>query len=274
MDEATPLDLAHAAMAAAPGAEGPRRAFLGQLLAAELFLLVEREVEGATVAPRVFPVEEGPLVLAFDREDRLAAFAGAPVPYAALPGRALVPMLAAQGLGLGLNLEVAPSAELLTPAAVAWLAARLDEVAALSPAAAALSAEALGPPADGDAALAAALAPVLARASGLVAAAWLVSAPLPAGGRGPLLVLAGAAPGAEATLARAVAEAALFGAAGAALSLVVLPPGDALARAAARIGLAIEMPPRTPPAPPAAAPGLDPARPPILRRGRPRHGAT
>ena len=61
----------------------------------ELFLLIEEAEDGAEVRPRVFALEEGRFVLAFDREDRLAAFAEGPAPYAALPGRVLAQRLAA-----------------------------------------------------------------------------------------------------------------------------------------------------------------------------------
>ena len=47
-------------------------------------------------------------MLVFDREDRLTDFVGQPAPYAALSGRAIAQMLAGQGIGLGLNLDVAP----------------------------------------------------------------------------------------------------------------------------------------------------------------------
>src|SRR5690606_24860300 len=65
------------------------------------------------------------LALSFDSEARLASFADAPAPYAALPGRALVQMLAGQGIGLGLNLGVAPSSFLMDAQAVDWLAETL-----------------------------------------------------------------------------------------------------------------------------------------------------
>jgi hypothetical protein len=57
----------------------------------------ESEAEGDTLAPRVFALEDGPVVLAFDSEDRLAEFTGAPAPYAVLPGRVIAAQLAGQG---------------------------------------------------------------------------------------------------------------------------------------------------------------------------------
>ena len=62
----TPLDHAHAAMQA--GAEAEALAFYRLLADATLFLLLEREAEGERIAPRVFDLAEGPVLLAFDAE--------------------------------------------------------------------------------------------------------------------------------------------------------------------------------------------------------------
>ena len=66
------------------------------------------------------------MVLVFDLEERLASFTGIPAPYAALPGRVIAGLLAGQGIGLGVNLGVAPSSMLLSPEAVDWLAQTLE----------------------------------------------------------------------------------------------------------------------------------------------------
>lgn len=76
----TLLDQAHAAMEAAPGDDAARLRFYGQLADGELFLLLEREPEDETLTPQVFNLDEGPVVLAFDLEERLAAFTGVPAP--------------------------------------------------------------------------------------------------------------------------------------------------------------------------------------------------
>ena len=128
MTDPTALDTAHAAMSAAPEDDAARLRFYARLAEAELFVLLEREAEGEVLSPRLFDLADGPVVLVFDREERLAAFTGAPAPYAALPGRVVARMLGGQGIGLGLNLEVAPSALLLPPAAVDWLAGMLGQV--------------------------------------------------------------------------------------------------------------------------------------------------
>jgi hypothetical protein len=257
----TALDAAHAAMEAAPEDEALRLAFHACLAAAELFLLLEREPEGEEVAPRVYPLEAGPVVLAFDSEARLAAFTGAPAPYAALPGRRLVALLAGQGVGLGLNFEVAPSARLLPPEAIDWLAEVLREAPQTLEAAPAE----LGPPVLPPA-LIAALDARLARASGLARCAWLAAVRHRDGSAGHLLALPGVVPGAEAALAQALGEALrLAGVTDAGPVDIVFPAeGDPLEARLARVGLRFDIP--APPEPSAPRPpGLDPERPPRLR---------
>lgn len=117
----TPLDRAHARMEAAPEDDAARLAFFDRLAEAELHVLLQAEVIGdRPIAPRIFDLASGPVVAAFDREDRLAAFAGGPAPYAALSGRGLAAELSRGGLGLALNLG-APSEILLPSEALSWL---------------------------------------------------------------------------------------------------------------------------------------------------------
>jgi len=259
--EATALDRAHAAMSEEAPEDAPERLALHAALAeAELFLMLAEEPAGEDLRPRVFALEDGPVVLAFDLEARLARFAGEAVPYAALPGRRLVAMLAGQGVGLGLNLDVAPSAMLLPPALIDWLAEALAEAPQeVTARPEALRAPTLPP------ALVAALDARLARAAGLAREAWLASVSHADGTAGHLLAVVGAAPGAEAALARALGEAARFSGAGAGpLDIVYLAEGDPLAGRLARVGLRFDLPVREAPAAP-AAPGSDPRRPPRLR---------
>ena len=89
----TPLDAAFLAMEAGGEAEAPRMRFYETLLAAELFVVLEEEA-GETLRPRLFDIEEGRFVLAFDTDERLAGFLDAPAPYAALSGRRLAAALA------------------------------------------------------------------------------------------------------------------------------------------------------------------------------------
>lgn len=259
---ATPLDTAHAAMAASAAA-APRLAFYDRLAEAELFVLLTEEAVGAApIAPQVFPTEEGDLVAAFDLPERLAAFCGGPAPYAALSGRGLAQALAGGGLGLALNLGAA-SEIVLPPDAIAWLAAQLatapKEVTALP--------ERIAAPEGVPTELLASLEAKLAAATGLADAAVLVSAAYGAGSPGLLLAFVAARPGAEAALAQAVSEAVAFcGAEGLVLDVAFVAGDSAAAARMQRVGLTIDVP-----APPAApevrptAPGMDPETPPRLK---------
>ncbi|MEM6312391.1 MAG: SseB family protein, partial [Pseudomonadota bacterium] len=121
----TDLDNAHAAMQAAPDDDTARLRFYERLADTELFLLLAGEPDGDRVEPALFEVENQQFALVFDREERLSQFVGRVAPYAGLPGRALAQMLAGQGVGLALNLDVAPSAMLIPAEAVDWLVATL-----------------------------------------------------------------------------------------------------------------------------------------------------
>lgn len=267
MDEMTPLDAAHAAMTAAPDDETARRRYYARLVAGELFLLLEAEAEGARICPRLFEVGGQSYALAFDTDARLAAFVGAAAPYAGLPGRVAAQMLAASGLGMGVNLEVAPSALLLPPDAVAWLA---ETVAPDLPEPAESRLGAVYPPAGLSGDLLGALDARLAATAGLAEAAYLVAATFQSGARGYLLGLVGAVPGAEAALARAVADALrVSGSGDVPLDVGFFQADAAATERLARVGLRFDLPrPAAPSAAPAAAsipPGTDPSQPPRLK---------
>ena len=127
MTNETPLDQAHAAMEAAPDDDAVRMRFYERLADNELFLLLEAEADGDQISPRIFEPETGPCVLVFDLEERMADFVGDQAPYAALSGRGLVAMLAGQGIGMGVNLGVAPSSILIPAEAVDWLESSLRD---------------------------------------------------------------------------------------------------------------------------------------------------
>lgn len=261
MTDPTPLDTAHAAMTAAPEDAAPRLAFHARLAEAELFLMLDTEPEGDTLSPRLFALEDGAIVLAFDSEARLAAFAGAPTPYAALPGRRLIAQLADSGIGLGLNFEVAPSAMLLPPELIDWLADTITH----TPQPVEARPEALLPPTLPPA-IVQALDARLARAEGLARRAWLAGLRLADGSTGHLLAIEGAAPGAEPTLARALAEALRLTdtAEATPVDITFLSPDDPLAPRLARLALRFDLPqPATPAAP--TPPGSDPTHPPRLK---------
>ena len=122
----TDLDTAHAAMDAAPDDDAKRLQFYERLADTELFMLLGAEAAGDKVTPELFEIEDQQYVLIFDREERLATFVGREAPYAGLSGRVLSGMIAGQGIGLALNLDVAPSAMLIPAQAVDWLHATLE----------------------------------------------------------------------------------------------------------------------------------------------------
>ncbi|WP_415404163.1 SseB family protein [Tateyamaria sp. SN3-11] len=259
----TALDIAHGAMAAAPEDDAARLRFFERLGDAELFLLLEGEAVGDAVTPQVFDPGSGPIVLVFDREERLAAFVGAEAPYAALSGRVIAGLLAEQRLGLGLNLDVAPSAFLLDAEGVAWLAQTLghgpDEVEARL-------AEVSAPAGLPDA-LITALDTKLATATGLAQMAYLVGTTDTSGQRGHLLGIVGAVPGAQDALARAASEALTFsGIEAGAMDVGFFDANDPVTERLARVGLRFDLPQPAPTkAPEVSAPGSDPDRPPRLR---------
>lgn len=262
-EEATALDLAHAQMQAASEDVAARLRFYERLADSELFMMLSKEPEGERIAPELFETPEGRFVLVFDREDRLAQFAGGAVPYAALAGRGVVEMLAGQGIGLGVNLEVAPSATLLPAEALGWLHETLqngpDQVDA--------TIDELLPPAGLPEILLTALDAKLATAGGLARSAYLVSLRYKGGGQGHMLGFVAAQPEAETALAKAVNEALTFsGIEAGALDVGFFAASDPVAAALARVGLRFDLPePEAPKVYQPKIPGGDPDAPPILR---------
>lgn len=260
-DLLTLLDAAHAAVSADPENETLRLRFFERLADGELVLLLEREAMGERLEPRVFELEDGPVVLVFDREERLASFSGGIAPYAALPGRVIAGLLKGQGIGMGVNLGVAPSSMLLPPEAMDWLAETLED----GPEEVEAQPEEFLAPAVPEAVIAA-LDSKLARAGGLAVAALLAGVVYRDGRRGHLLAFLDAAEGAEGPLARAMNEALVFsGVETGELDVVFLAAAAPAAQAMARVGLRFDLPaPEVADLAP-AAPGMDPSRPPKLR---------
>lgn len=258
----TPLDTAHAAMEAAPANDAARLRFYERLADNELFVMLEAEAEGDSIRPAVFDTAEISCILVFDTEERLAAFAGREVPYAALSGRAIAGMLSGQGVGLGVNLEVAPSSILLPPDAVDWLAETLGH----APEEVESRIAAFHPPRGLPDALLEGLDVKLALAGGLAGSAFLVGTEDEQGGRSHMLAFIDAVPGAEDSLARAAGEALTFsGVDQGVMDVAFFRASDQRAAALARHGLRIELPRAEPARPERAAPGSDPDKPPILR---------
>ncbi len=262
--EQTPLDAAHAAMQAAPEDATARLRFFERLADTELFLLLEKESDGDDLSPESFAVTGGHVILVFDLPERLTQFTARVAPYAAMPGRVIVAMLAGQGIGLGVNLDVAPSSILLPADNIDWLA---DLLARQAPARIEARIDELSQPRDLPEALLSALDAKLAACGGLAEAAWLVGTSDARGRAGHLLGFIGAAPGAEAALAGAIAEALAFsGVENGALDVGFFAARDPMAARLAALGLGFELPAPEPVQPiRRAVPGSDPEKPPILR---------
>ncbi|MBF9043085.1 SseB family protein [Rhodobacterales bacterium HKCCE4037] len=256
----TPLDTAFAAMSENPDDTAARLAWFDRLAASELVLLLEDEADGDRIRPRVFTVEGADLVLAFDRDERLADFAGAGAPYAAMSGRALAGMLKDAGLGLGINLGAA-SETVLENEAMAWLAGVLSA----EPAEVEDQPEEVLPPKNLPEALLTALDLRLASATGRATMAYLVGTRFSGGRQSHLLAFIDPAPGAEGALARMVGEALTFsGLEAASLDVGFFRASDPFCARLAKVGLRFDLPqPEEPVA--MKAPGTDPNQPPRLR---------
>ncbi|AHD00204.1 SseB family protein [Leisingera methylohalidivorans] len=262
MTEETPLDLAHAAMEAAPADDAARLRFYERLADSELFLMLTEEAAGGQISPELFETPEGAFVLVFDREERLGQFAGKAVPYAALSGRVIAQMLAGQGVGLGLNLEVAPSAILIPAGAVGWLHQTLGH----APEEVEAAVEMFTAPKGLPEALLTALDAKLATAGGLAAAAYLAGVRYAGGGQGHLLGFVGAKEAAQPSLAKAASEALTFsGIEAGAMDVAFFAAEDPVAASLARVGLRFDLP--QPPEPDTyqpEIPGSNPDKPPRL----------
>lgn len=259
----TPLDRAHHAMETAPEDDAARLRFYERLADAELFLLLEKEAEGDNLSPEVFELSDNSFILVFDSEDRLTQFTGRPSPYAALSGRVIAQMLAGQGVGLGVNLEVAPSSILIPSDAVDWLAATLGH----APEEAQGKPVSFQRPAGVPEVMLTALDAKLSSAAGLADAAYLVGVTYDGGGKGHLLGFVNARDGAEGALAKAVSEAVTFsGIDAAALDVAFFRDADNVVSALKAYGLRYDLPaPESAPLAAPSAPGMDPSKPPKLK---------
>ena len=253
----TPLDTAHRAMTDAPEDDSLRLKFFERLADSELFLLLEDAEDTAPDTPRLFETSDGSFVLAFDTEDRMARFSGAPAPYAALSGRATAVMLAGQGVGIALNPEVAPSSMLIPAEAMDWLATLLAE----SPTTGEATPVEFRVP-SAPARLIETLDAKLASAEGLASHAFLADVTYADGSQNLFLAIVAPAPGAETALAKSVSEALVFsGLEQSALDVAFFDTGDPVTTRLERIALRIDLPvPETP-----ELPKPDPNTPPRLR---------
>lgn len=256
----TELDTAHAAMEAAPDDDALRLQFYERLADTELFMLLGAEAADDQVTPEIFEIEDQRFTLVFDREERLSQFVGRVASYAGLPGRALVQMLKGQGIGLALNLEVAPSAMLIPAEAVDWLAQTLDN----GPQETEARLRELIPPNVPESVLSG-LDRKLALAAGMARSAYLAGAVYDDNTRGHVLAFIEAQDGVEQALASAANEALTFsGIEAGMIDVLFVHASDPLAAYLAKVGLRFDLPEPAQPMTP-AAPGTDPEKPPRLR---------
>lgn len=261
----TPLDHAHAEMQSAPDQDATRLRFYERLAASELFMMLasDHEASSDTVTPELFEHDGARYVLVFDREERLSAFAGAATPYVALSGRGLVEMLAGQGIGLGVNLDVAPSSILLPEDVVHWLHGTLGHV---PDAVEERVSEVLAPTGLPEQ-LIEALDARLATAMGLAQCAYLAAVTYENGARGHLLAFVAAIPEAEGALTQAASEALTFsGIAAGAMDVGFFAADAPVIEHLQRVALRFDLPQLqqtvTQERP---APGMDPENPPRLK---------
>jgi hypothetical protein len=268
----TRLDDAAKAMHA--GGEDAALRFYQVLAECDLVLLLEGEAnldaDGGGVRPKVFDLSDGPMILAYDLEERLSATHGAAV-YAALPGRIIAQQMLGKGLSLGLNLGTDAEAEMvLPPDAMGWLCDMLDrEVKVGQAQALCFAASNLGPGLRGS------LEFALSAAAGLITGAGLVTVTARDSSGAVLqqdiVAIFGAPEPAEQPLARAVSEAASFAGLDAdALAVQFLPDLSAMSKAMRGAIWMFDLPQPAVTSQPVAtaagrAPGMDPDRPPKLR---------
>lgn len=259
----TPLDRAHQAMEEAPADDKARLRFYERLADAELFLLLSDEASGDTIKPEVFDLQDASFVLVFDTEERLASFVGKPAPFAGLSGRMIAQMLAPSGIGMGVNLEVAPSSILIPPSAVTWLVDTLDN----APDEVETRLAEVTPPTGLPETLVEALDAKLSTAVGLARWAYLVGTVSDSGVRSHMLGFVDALEEAQGALAKAVSEALSFsGLEAGTLDVGFFAPSDPVAAQLAQVGLRFDLPEAEAKAEVVhMAPGRDPDKPPRLR---------
>lgn len=262
MNDLTELDRAHARMQADETDTAARLGFYERLADTEFFFLLEKEPEGDTLSPRVFPVEDGEFVLIFDTEERLAEFAEGIVPYVAMSGRAVANMLNKKNIGLGINLGVAPSSILVPSDAVEWLLEKIST----SPEMRDDQPTDLLPPTDVPEVLLQALNTKLALAADMAECAYLVKTRFVDGRSGLMLGIVDAKPASEVALSQAVSEALIFsGIEKCTIDVAFFSQQDEICTILDRVGLRFDLPKTTDEVRQVSAPGMDPDRPPRLR---------
>ncbi|MDR6264448.1 SseB family protein [Roseobacter sp. N2S] len=259
----TLLDTAHAAMEAAPEDTTKRMAFYERVTDSELFLVLETEPVDDKFIPAVFEVEAEKYALVFDTDARMSEFTQAATPYLAASGRQITAMLAGKGIGLGVNLAVAPSSMLLPATAVDWL----QQTLGAGPEAQEATPSAIYPPGQLPETLISALDAKMATMAGMAKYAYLAQIEYENRPRSHVLAFIAAIPEAESAMASAISEALTFsGIEAGSLDVIFLTAQNPLSGSLAKHGLRFDLP-----EPPkqkerrVEIPGSDPDKPPILR---------
>ena len=260
MTDETRLDLAFAATQMDTDDDVARLAFFEALAGTELFLLLEAKAEGDQINPRVLEMYDETFVMAFDLEARMTDLTEGAVPYAAVSGRVLAQMLAPQGIGIALNIDVAPSSTFILGEEVVWLNSMLSQ----APQEVEQGVSEVFAPTGLPRKFLTALDARLAASAGMAHSAYLVGARYQDGTQGHLLGVIDAVPGAEGALAQAVSEVLTFsGLEAAMLDVAFFRASDPVTARLAKEGLRFDLPqPEVGLAP--SAPGMDPDKPPRL----------
>ena len=256
----TPIDTAYDAMDGAPQDDGLRLRFYERLMEAELFLMLKSEADENSIIPDLFEVDELQFALVFDSAERLSDFAEKIVPYAALSGRNIVKMIKDKGIGLGLNLAVAPSSTLLPAEAIEWMASMQTsaQVTQARPTTA-------YPPANVPEQVITALDTKLAGMAGMADAAYLADIVYEDETRATTLSFVNANVAAQNAIANAIAETVAFsGVEASILDVIFLNSSDSICASLAKLGLRFDLPKAETPNQ-ISIPGSDPNKPPNLR---------
>ncbi len=259
----TLLDKAHAAMDALPDNDGLRLQFYERLADCELFLLLEAEPVDDIAKPIIFPVEGQKYALVFDREERLVEFSQVPTPYISLSGRMIAQMLNGQGVGLGVNLSVAPSSMLLPETAVTWLAKTLS----VAPEETTAKPTAVYAPGSVPEILIRSLDTKLATMAGLAKSAYLAELAYEDAPKGHVIAFIDALEPAKGAITAAISEVLTFsGIEAGTLDVLFLRATDPICAQLTEVALRFDLPDlQDPQAHAIKAPGSDPDKPPKLR---------
>lgn len=259
----TPLDFAHAEMENHPTDDAMRLRFYERLADSELFLLLEEEPTEDIAKPMIFPVEDQQFALVFDSEDRLVEFAERTAPYVSLSGRMIAQMLNGQGIGMGVNLSVAPSSMLLPSDAVGWFA----ETLSFEPEQAQAKPTAIYAPKSVPEVLIQSLDTKLAAMAGVAKAAYLAGVDYEGATSGHVIAFIDAIEAAQPAMTSAIAEALTFsGIEAGTLDVLFLRASDPICIQLAKVALRFDLPElMEPKAHVMEAPGSNPDKPPKLR---------